>query len=56
VLHDPAFSTAIGLLLYGFEDERDPAGSGRIGGLQAGDQWLKKATNPLKKIFKSFIP
>lgn len=56
VLHDPAFSTAIGLLMHGFEDECNHSGSGRVGGLQAGDQWLKKATNPLKKIFKSFIP
>ncbi len=56
VLHDPAFSTAIGLLMYGFEDERDPSSSGRLGGLQAGDQWLKKVASPFKKIFKSFIP
>lgn len=56
VLRDPAFSTAIGLLMHSFEDERNPSGSDRTGGLQAGDQWLKKATNPLRKIFKSFIP
>ncbi len=56
ILHDPAFSTAIGLLMHGFEDENDHVNSGRSGGLQAGDRWLKKAANPLKKIFKSFIP
>ncbi len=54
-LQDPAYSTAIGLLLYGFEDEHDPQLI-RSGGLQAGDRWLQKAASPFKKIFKSFIP
>jgi len=56
IVQDPSYSTAIGLLMYGFEDEKDPSSNLLIGGLQAGDQWLKKAAGPLKKIFKSFIP
>lgn len=59
IVHDPAFSTAAGLVLWGFEGEREPrVGSGRGFGRVAsrGGDMVKKLGSPLKKIFKSFIP
>lgn len=57
VIQDPAFSTAVGLVTWGFEGERAatsrPSSGGMLGG---GSDWLKKVTNPMKKVFKSFIP
>jgi len=59
ILHDPAFSTAVGLVLWGFEGEREPRiGSGRglhSVGSKAGS-FMKAVSSPIKKIFKSFIP
>ncbi len=58
-LHDPAFSTAVGLVLWGFEGEREPrlgAGRGFRGAASRGGDFMRKLSSPLKKIFKSFIP
>lgn len=55
-VHDPAFSTAIGLVYWGYVDERDERGGAQAGGLQRGGEVFKKISSPLKKIFKSFIP
>jgi len=54
---DPAYSTAIGLVLWGYGNERaevEGKHGGNFGG--KGGQWMKKVSDPLKKIFKSFIP
>jgi cell division protein FtsA len=55
---DPAYSTAVGLVLWGYANERDDGSAGRggqgFGG--KGGQWMKKMGGPIKKIFKSFIP
>lgn len=59
MLQDPAFSTAVGLVVWGFEGEREPrVGGGRGFGQVAarGGDIMKKLSSPLKKIFKSFIP
>jgi cell division protein FtsA len=56
LIQDPAFATAVGLVEWGYEAERlddDRAGfggGGRIGSL------FSKASEPIKKIFKSFMP
>jgi cell division protein FtsA len=56
VAQDPAFSTAIGAMLWGFESEKgdEPGWSG--GGGSLGGSFVKKISAPIKKIFKSFIP
>lgn len=60
VMQDPAFSTAIGLVVWGFESERQNGGSpSRMSGSPAfakGGAFMKKMSSPLKKIFKSFMP
>ncbi len=55
IARDPAYATVLGLMVWGFEDERAPANT-RGGMLQGGDGLLKKVGDPIKKIFKSFIP
>jgi cell division protein FtsA len=58
VLHDPAFTTAIGLVNWGFTHERENEG-GRASGFKSmakGGDMMKSVTSPLKKIFKSFLP
>lgn len=55
VAQDPAFSTAIGVMLWGFESEKgDELGWSGHGSLGGG--FVKKIGSPIKKIFKSFIP
>lgn len=57
VVQDPAFATAIGLVAWGFESERDDNGSrSSVQNLKKGNELMKKIGSPLKKIFKSFIP
>lgn len=58
VAQDPAFSTAIGLVLWGYANEREDLGGGQKGGNYGakGADMMKKIGAPLKKIFKSFIP
>ncbi len=59
LIHDPAFSTAVGLVLWGFEGEREPrigGGRGFAGVASRGGDFMRKLGSPLKKIFKSFIP
>lgn len=55
-VQDPAFSTAIGLVYWGYIDERDDHRGSSSGGLQQGGSFIKKIGSPLKKIFKSFVP
>ncbi len=55
---DPAFSTSIGLVLWGYGSEREgytPTGKGGSYS-NKGSQMVKKMSEPLKKIFKSFLP
>jgi len=55
VAQDPAFATAIGAMLWGFESEKgDEIGWG--GGGSIGKDFVKKIGSPIKRIFKSFIP
>ncbi len=61
LIQDSAFSTALGLVLWQFEHERRAAdGVPMYGGVKPmaskGGEFLGKIGNPLKKIFKSFIP
>ncbi|HEU0050879.1 MAG TPA: cell division protein FtsA [Patescibacteria group bacterium] len=50
---DPAFTTAIGLVLWGYENER----SGSVDrGTNSSGKFFQKISAPLKKVFKSFIP
>ena len=55
---DPAFATSIGLVIWGYANEREGYDGGGKGGGYAGKggQMMKKIGEPLKKIFKSFIP
>lgn len=59
LVRDPSFSTAIGLVLWAYDAERKDDGAGHIS-MSAmagkGGALLGKIGNPLKKIFKSFIP
>lgn len=58
LIQDPSFSTAVGLVQWGFEVERQPqVGGGSLArsAKQAGDVFTK-ITDPIKKIFKSFMP
>ncbi len=56
LIQDPSFATAVGLVQWGFESERqDQIASGIAGGGKVGSL-LSKASDPLKKIFKSFLP
>ncbi len=59
VVQDPAFSTAIGLVLWGYNAEREDAGvTSKNGSSYAakGGEAFKKLSEPLKRIFKSFLP
>ena len=49
---DPAFATAVGAMLWGYESERGEHAGGMGGGSPLGKRFL----SPLGKIFKSFIP
>lgn len=55
IAKDASYATVIGLLQWGYEDEKSAQGF-RSGAVASGDQLLKKVGGPLKKIFKSFIP
>ncbi len=59
LVQDPSFSTAVGLVLWTYENERREDGKGMPTGLgigAKGSDLLGKLGNPIKKIFKSFIP
>ncbi len=59
VVQDPAFSTAIGLVLWGYNAEREDAGVATKNGSSyaaKGGEAFKKLSEPLKRIFKSFLP
>jgi cell division protein FtsA len=60
-VHDAAFSTAVGLVQWAFEESRreedGPSmmkGAGKA--LRSGNAFAQKAGNMMKKVFKSFIP
>jgi cell division protein FtsA len=56
---DPSFSTAVGLVLWGFEAERkeiDTPHRSWGGGAGAGKGMLSKISSPFKKVMKSFMP
>lgn len=55
LVQDPAFATAVGLVEWGYEAERQEGSSGFKSGGKLGGI-IDKATEPLKKIFKSFMP
>jgi cell division protein FtsA len=59
LIQDPAFSTAVGLVLWTYENERREDGKGMPSVMvfgAKGSDLLGKLGNPIKKIFKSFIP
>lgn len=55
VIQDSAFSTAVGLVVWGYSAEREEGGV-QTNRISKGGDWLKKFGSPLKKIFKSFVP
>ncbi len=56
VLQDPAYATSVGLVAWGFGGERDGNVGGGMRAPSKSGELLKKVGNPLKRIFKSFIP
>lgn len=59
--NDPAFSTSVGLVLWGLQAEKQqdiaPKRQGWSGGAgKSGSGMISKFSAPLKKIFKSFMP
>lgn len=60
LIHDPAFSTAVGLVQWAFEESRreDEGGSGRgmSNVFRSGNEIATKAKGLFKKVMKSFIP
>ncbi len=54
-VHDPGFSTAVGLVQWGFEEIRSDTYGGP-GMFQRGGAVVSKVATSLRKIFKSFIP
>lgn len=55
VAQDPAFATAIGAMMWGYESEKEDE-TGWGGGSGLGKDFAKKIGSPIKRIFKSFIP
>ncbi|HWQ99643.1 MAG TPA: cell division protein FtsA [Candidatus Methylomirabilis sp.] len=55
-VHDPSFSTAVGLVQWGFEEMRRGSERGGKGPRIPGGANLGKFGGVLKKVFKSFIP
>lgn len=57
ILQDPAFSTALGLVRWGYETERLGQDNGKYQGATAkGGSLVKRICSPIKHMFKSFIP
>jgi cell division protein FtsA len=58
IVQDASFSTAVGLVLWAYEDERrEDNAMPRAGSFgKSGGHLLTKIGSPFKKIFKSFIP
>jgi cell division protein FtsA len=60
VLQDTAFSTALGLVMWSFENERREESGSSSRSMKTmsskGGELMGKIGNPIKKIFKSFIP
>ena len=57
ILQDPGFSTALGLVRWGYETERSGEDAGKYRGAVAkGGGIVKRICSPLKHMFKSFIP
>ncbi len=58
IAQDPAFSTVLGLVHWGYENERASGGTMNraVSGRRKGGDFMQKIGAPLKKIFKSFIP
>lgn len=54
-VHDPSFSTAVGLVLWGYEDLRR-SGERGAGQYRGGAGLVGKLGDRLKNIFKSFVP
>ncbi|MBU1032992.1 MAG: cell division protein FtsA [Patescibacteria group bacterium] len=56
---DPTFSTSVGLVLWGHEAERQSEVNIRRSwsdGKNKGGRFFSKISNPVKRVFKSFIP
>ncbi len=57
LVQDPAFSTAVGLVQWGFEAEKQgDEGVSFSGSMKQAGTMFSKISDPLKKIFKSFMP
>lgn len=56
IVQDPCFSTAVGLVKWGYVAEREAAEDSAPRSMKQVGNLFSKATNPIKKIFKSFMP
>ncbi len=56
LIHDPRFSTAVGLVMWGFELERQGGGDTFGGSRSRSEGVVSKISSPFKKVFKSFLP
>ncbi len=54
--YDPAFSTAVGLVQWGFEEMRKESAPGYAPALKKGGAIAGKVTGTIKNIFRSFMP
>ncbi|MCR4278833.1 MAG: cell division protein FtsA [bacterium] len=58
LVHDPRFSVAVGLVMWGFDAEKQGAGGGSRSSSRGGgaSNLMSKVSSPFKKVFKSFLP
>jgi cell division protein FtsA len=57
LVHDPAFSAAVGLVQWGYEDMRRSGERGSSSGkMRSGGAAFGKVGEQLKKVFRSFVP
>lgn len=58
IVQDPSYSTAVGMVLWGFEGEREVGGSAhrRVMRGDGGGALMQKIFAPVKKILRSFVP
>jgi cell division protein FtsA len=56
LVHDPVFSSAVGLVQWGFEEVRNEQFGRSSRMFEKGGDTVKKIMSSIKKVFKSFIP
>ncbi|MBU2566693.1 cell division protein FtsA [Patescibacteria group bacterium] len=56
LVQDPAFSTAVGLVMWGYEEEKEDGKEAYSKPMKSMGNIFSKVTDPVKRIFKSFMP